>query len=216
MKRYDSLRLAARRWRGEGLALQEICERLSLSKGTVYHWIKDLPLARESRSGRNFLSIRKRPEEHWRLLREEAYRKGSQEFPTLATEPFFRDFVVLYLTEGYRRDRNQVSVCNSNPALIRLAAYWFRRMSMKRWGVWVQVYEDQDLPSLVRFWSELLGVAPDSIRLQKKLNSGNLSGRRWRSVRGVITLRVNDTYFRARLQAWMVTLEREWNLQGVA
>ena len=33
----------------EGLAIQEICARLSLSKGTVYPWIDDIPLQRKKR-----------------------------------------------------------------------------------------------------------------------------------------------------------------------
>ena len=41
--------------------------------------------------------------------------------------PRFRDFVVLYIAEGYKRCRNTVSVGNSDPAVIRQLRQWMRR-----------------------------------------------------------------------------------------
>jgi DNA-binding XRE family transcriptional regulator len=35
-------------------------------------------------------------------------------------------------------------------------------------------------------------------------------GRNWRSRWGVLTIRTSDTYFRARLQAWIDRLNEEW------
>jgi hypothetical protein len=59
----------------------------------------------------------------------EAYEEGRQIFAELALDPTFRDFVILYLTEGYKRNRNNVGVANSDPALIRLAARWINHLT---------------------------------------------------------------------------------------
>ncbi len=60
------------------------------------------------------------------------------------------------------------------------------------------------------FWGALLGVDPSAIRFQRKSNSGGMAGRTWRSKYGVLTVRTADTYFRARLQAWMDGVRAVW------
>ena len=194
----------------DGLALQEICQRLSLSKGTVYHWLKDLPLQRKPRYGHNLRSV----STHFKNLRDAAYACGCEEYKSLATESSFREFLVLYLSEGYRRSRNQVAVGNSNPDLVLLGHYWIKRLRNPERviGYQLQYHVDQNPTQLRRLWSEKLDIQPSQIKLQRKSNSGGLTGRKWRSVFGILTVRVSDTYLRARLQAWMDNLSSEWVL----
>jgi hypothetical protein len=47
------------------------------------------------------------------LRRAAAYLQGRIEFADLMAEPTFRDFVCLYMAEGYKRCRNTVTVCNA-------------------------------------------------------------------------------------------------------
>ena len=65
----------------------------------------------------------------YRLLREAAYAQGAREYDELAVDPTFRDFVCLYVAEGYKRDRNTVSICNSDPAVMQMATRWIRSLS---------------------------------------------------------------------------------------
>jgi hypothetical protein len=51
---------------------------------------------------------------------------------------------------------------------------------------------------------------PDAIRVQRKSNSGQLTGRTWRCGLGVLTVRTCDTRFRARIEAWMDLLRASW------
>ena len=53
-------------------------------------------------------------------------------------------------------------------------------------------------------------VPREKVRFQRKSNSGNLNGRKWRSRYGVLTAAIHDTYFRARLQAWIDLLKICW------
>jgi hypothetical protein len=55
-----------------------------------------------------------------------------------------------------------------------------------------------------------LDVDPAVIRMQRKSNSNQLAKRTWRSRYGVLQVCVDDTLFRARLQAWMDQLRSEW------
>jgi hypothetical protein len=45
----------------------------------------------------------------YREAREAAYAAGRAEFTYLAAEATFRDFVCLYIAEGYKRGRNSPS-----------------------------------------------------------------------------------------------------------
>ena len=126
----------------------------------------------------------------YRRLREQAYAEGRRTFAALAEDPLFRDFVTLYIAEGYKRSRNRVSLCNSDPATMRLADGWLGRLSDRPRFYWLQHHADQDLDELRTFWGVALGIDPAVVRFQRKSNSAQLAHRRWRSRYGVLTVGV--------------------------
>jgi hypothetical protein len=87
---------------------------------------------------------------------------------------------------------------------------WIGRLSSATPAYRVQYHADQDLDELKRFWGELLHIDPERVAMQRKSNSGQLAGRTWRSLHGVLTVHVGDTLLRARLQAWMDRLRDSW------
>jgi hypothetical protein len=197
------------------LTLLEIAERLALPKTTIFYWIRDLPgpeIKYRDSPGRRRARDKaaRRNSAKYKAIRDAAYREGWDEYPRLAREPTFIDFVCMYVGEGYKRDRNRVSLGNSDPRVIRLADYWIRRFSRNPVTYMFQYHADQDPEYLVRFWSFGLGVEPTLIRPQRKSNSGKLSGRTWRCKHGVLTVCANDTLLRARLQAWMDRRQDGW------
>ena len=193
------------------LSIDEIAERLALPRSTIFYWVRDLPIERSTRP-RTLAQLNGSiaMQAKYRRLRETAYAEGRASFDELAVDPSFRDFVCLYLAEGYKRSRNVVSVCNSDPTVVVLCNRWLRRLSTKPPGYAVQYHADQDLEELSRFWGEQLGIRPDQIRLQRKSNSNQLAGRSWRSVHGVLTVSVGDTLLRAKLEGWMDRLRESW------
>ena len=142
----------------------------------------------------------------YRKLRDLAYEAGLNEFDALAQRASFRDFICMYIGEGSKRDRNQVAICNSDPAVVRLGYAWVTELTSKPISFGLQFHADQDPEVLAEFWSQLLGVDSELIKTQRKSNSNQLKTRTWRSKYGVLTVRVCDTYLRARLEAWMERL----------
>jgi hypothetical protein len=194
--------------------IDELAERLALSRSTIAYWVTDLPIPGSGSGGgwpesAHRAAGRAIKRKH-RVLREAAYQEGADSFDELSADPSFRDFVCLYIAEGYKRNRNCVSIGNSDEAVLRLAASWIRRLSDKPRDFAIQFHADQDLEQLLAFWSQELDICPGSIRLQRKSNSAQMKGREWRSRNGVLSVRVNDTYLRARLQAWMDRIRSEW------
>lgn len=203
------LRAKARELRiNKHLSLDEIADRLALPKTTVYYWIVDLPLGRERRESPQ--NGTRAMQAKYRRIREAAYEQGRAEFDELRGLPTFRDFVVLYIAEGYKRSRNTVSLCNSDPAIVALAANWLRRLSDRVPTVSVQYHVDQDTKALASFWGDRLGVDPGDVRFHPKTNSSELRTRTWRCAHGVAAVAVHDTRFRARLQAWIDQMRDAW------
>ena len=206
----NHLRDKARSLRLQGYTLPDIMERLSLPKTTIYGWIADMP--RPARNPRTLAQSNgtKACIEKYTKLRDIAYQKGVEEAPALFKDSSFRDFVTIYLCEGFRRDRNRVSFANSNPIIVQLCHRWFIHLATKPLNYMVQVHVDHDIDEIATFWGNLLHIDGSRIRLQRKSNSNQLSKRQFRSVHGVLSIELNDTYIRARLQAWMDILQDEW------
>ncbi len=146
----------------------------------------------------------------YRLLREAAYREGAESYVELCRDPTFRDFVCLYIAEGYKRSRHTVSICNSDPSVMLLADRWLRRFAVRPLDYVVTYHPDQEEARLVAFWGGFLEIAPERIRCQRKTNSGRLSGRVWRCRHGVMAIASHDTYLRSRVAAWVDLIKQEW------
>ncbi len=192
------------------MTLEEIMERLALPKTTVYYWIKDIPIPRtekQSEAQRNGTAAMKAK---YAALREDAYQQGLAEAPELLQNPLFRDFVVLYMAEGYKRNRNQIAFVNSDSAIVKLGHYWIRHFSQRKLLYTLQYHADHNVEELQLYWASLLDISPHIIKPVRKSNSNQLSGRQFRSVYGLLTVGVSDTYFRSRLEAWMDIVKSEW------
>jgi hypothetical protein len=204
----------ARQLRSEKkLTIDELAERLALPRTTIYHWVRDLPIPRRPATGWPDAARRKgnrAMQEKYRALREAAYDEALHFYSHLIEIASFRDFLVLFITEGHRRSRHSVSIANSDPAVVGLAVRWMRILSANRLKYSIQHHADQRLDDLRSFWAECLAIDGAEIRLLRKSNSGKLGGRVWRSPHGVLTVTTDDTYFREAMRAWTDCLRDSW------
>jgi hypothetical protein len=210
VNKYIHLKIKARKLRTEGWSLDDICNNFKLSKGTVFYWIKDLPLTRPAK--KCTIAAVKAIKEKFKKLRDSAYEEGLNNIQELLKDNKFRDFIIIYLTEGYRRCRNSVSVSNSNPNIIKLSYYFIKKFARNKIDLQLQIHVDQNELNVKQYWANLLSVPVDIIAVSRKSNSGQLVGRKWRSQYGVLNIRVNDTYLRSKIQAWMDFIQNEWNI----
>jgi hypothetical protein len=88
-------------------------------------------------------------------LRQEAYEQGAASFTAMQEEEGFLEFVTLFIAEGCKRNRNVVSVANSDPSVIAIADRWLRRLSRNKLTYYVQYHADQDLSALTCFRARL-------------------------------------------------------------
>jgi hypothetical protein len=142
-------------------------------------------------------------------LREKSYQQGQAESPELLKDMTFRDFVVLYIAEGPKRKRNSVEFVNSDLCMVKLANRWICEFARNKIEYRLQCHIDHDEGELKQYWGTGLNIEPEMIKVMPKSNSGQLSGRQFRSQYGLLMVRVGDTYLRARLQAWAGSLKRK-------
>lgn len=212
MNKYDHLRDKARQLRRQGATLTEICKHLALGKSTVYGWIKGLPIARTSRQSEQLRRATLAARRKYRNQREQWYREAYSAAGKILANLRIRDFVVLYLAEGYKRNRNRVSICNSNAGIVQLACACINELSTNpRHRYLLQCHVDNDEEWLKEYWAKLLQIQPTAIKIFRKSNSGQMSRRQWRSEYGVFTIEVSDTRLRCKIQAWMDFLQQEWS-----
>lgn len=211
------VRRKARELRSRGLTIDEIAARLAVSRTTAYYWTCGVSIPRTRRQTRAQQRASRATQARYAEQRTRSYDRGLREFPLLAANGTFRDFVCMYIGEGYKRSRNRVALGNSDPRVVRLADHWMRRLATNPLTYSLQFHADQDLICLRRYWALELAVSPDVIRMQRKSNSGQLEGRTWRSKHGVVTVTANDTDLRARMQAWMDCVQGQWldSIHGV-
>jgi len=194
-----------------GMTLDDITLRLALPRTTIYYWLRDLPL--EGRTAKQS-AARQRASDANRdqaaRKRELTYNQAWEAAPQLMENPLFRDFIVLYMAEGYRRNRNSVCLANSNPHIIVLSNTFIRRFATNRVYYSLQYHVDHEPEELVAYWSTLLDANPASFVLSRKSNSGQLAKRQWRSEYGVLSVKCDDTSLRSKIQAWMDFVTQSW------
>ncbi len=200
------------------LTLAEIARQLGIPKSTLYYWVRDLPVATNSPSRpttqiqrTNQRAATAAMQTKYAAKRQEAYTAAYEEAGRLLADVGIRDFVVLYLAEGFRKSRNTVSFSNSNPRMIAFAHSCMRRLATNQhFRYSFQYHADQDPEQLKRFWADCLQIDPDQIHPTRKTNSGQLRGRRFACEYGVFMIQVGDTILRARLQALMDVVQEQW------
>ena len=176
----------------------------------MYYWVKNMPLARppgkpKPRSEKQEANRRAATlamQAKYAALRQSAYDEMYAKAHEMLRDSTIRDFVVLYLAEGHRRDRNTVALGNSNPNIVRFAHDSMRRLATNpHFEYRFQFHADQDPEELKRYWAKVLDVEPGVITAVPKTNSGHSKHRQFNCEYGVLEIRVGDTWFRAQFQA---------------
>jgi hypothetical protein len=158
-----------------------------------------------------------------------AYEEALETFEELASQPTFRDFVCIYLVQGEQRDRTRVALTNSDPAVMRLVSRWLRRLTDKAPFLSLQYRSGQSLRELRDFWGDAVGAEPRAIRAARRKSAspgesedgkagqgaskGLGVGRTYAGVsspHGLLTVAVEDSLLRARMQGWMHRARESW------
>ncbi len=149
----------ARRLRAESRTLQEIADKLGVSKSSVSLWVSDVPF---TPSKRRYGAQRRPHPFHAAKLRqiEELDIDGRERIGVLGEDAFLVAGVALYAGEG-SKTAGAVTFANTDPKMIGFFCAWLRRFFMpdeSRLRVRVYLHEGLDIDAAHAYWSEVTGI----------------------------------------------------------
>ncbi|MGW6418157.1 hypothetical protein [Streptomyces sp. NPDC055055] len=168
----DDLRARARELRLQGMTYDRIQLELGCSKSSISLWVRDLPKPDRSRTRAEASEIARRGWEPTLRRREEERRRtksaAAGRVGALSERELFLLGVGLYWAEGtkdkpYAR-RERVTFVNSDPGMILVFTAWLDLIGVepghRRYHV--MIHETADASDALRYWGDLVGVAPSA------------------------------------------------------
>jgi hypothetical protein len=213
MKRYEHLRDKAVQLRKAGKSLNDISSALSLSKTTVFYWIKDMkdkPIPNPEKNAASIAKAVRASALKYKKLRDDVYESAFSSAEDDLKNPCLRDFVCLYMGEGSKCSRNSVEFINSDPDLVRIAYKHMKSMTRRKMLYTLHVYPDHVVEDETRFWATLLGISPNEIKTRPKPGSNKLNRRNTRLRHGILKVITCDTYLKSRIDAYTDFIKKQW------
>jgi len=178
----------------KGLSAKQIAGHLGESEAKVVYWLKKYQIPKRS-------------------LSEAIYRRVNQEGDpfdpktelTSEEEQLKVAGLMLWVTEGSVKDKDEVYTSNSNPALIKLFVEFLLRVCrVKKHKLKIRVlyYPNMDLSvdEVREFWARQTGLLQDQININIYQAVHNF---RAKSKYGTATIGVNNIKLRALLVDWL-------------
>ena len=122
--------------RRQGQGINDIAEKLIVSKSTVSYWCKDIELTKvqisklrekQKISGiKALLATFEKKRQQRILLVRNLMQQGKKEVGSITRRELFLLGLALYWGEGYKRGNEEVGFTNSDSKIIRLIIKWFK------------------------------------------------------------------------------------------
>ncbi len=202
----------ARELRRQGFSYNEILEHVSVSKGTLSLWLRDIALTDEQVArfldkrcgGREkfILAMRQRRDNRW----AEYQREAEEEYKLLSQDPSFMFGLALYVGEGSKTQQNELCITNCDPRVIQKGLQFFRQigvpMDALRCGL--HVHPGLSKKGAEQFWQEVTGLPPEQFHTTRDAISRASNGTKGHvQLYGTCQLRACSTRLRQKLQKWM-------------
>ena len=202
----------ARELRCRGFSYNQILEQVSVSKGTLSLWLRDINLTdeqiqslecRQTAGREKFIrNARVRRDTRW----AEYHQEAQEEFAALSQDPAFMFGLALYVGEGSKTSGNQLCLTNCDPRVIRKGLQFFETIGVTPHSlrVAIQVHPGLSKETAEDFWRNVTGLQPEQFHATRDVISrasnctkGNLQ------IYGTCQIRANSTKLRQKVSCWM-------------
>lgn len=194
--------------RHQGKSVPEIAKLLGRGKSTIFFWVRKKEYSKLTRTE----ALRQGREKavkalvrKWQSIRDESYCKGYSEAPIVLQDPTIRDFIVMYLAEGYKKSRSAIDFTNTDASIIKLFVANIKRFTPRdpRYVlIGHKVTED-----MINFWAKQLGIPSVNISVVEK--GGNVNPKRANN--GTFKVVVNDTKALFEIKGLYDYLREKWS-----
>jgi len=208
-KKEESVRL-----RKKGLSINEIAEKVEVSKSSVSLWVRDIVLTKSQRKrislrGRSIDSIEKRRAS--RLLSEKNKRnlisiEAKKDISSLDRRDLKLIGICLYWGEGGKSRRGSVRLSNSDPSIIKIMMRFFREVCEvpeKKFRGHIHTHYGVNVSKAINYWSNISGIPKKHFykTYVKKFNGKIIEGHVL--FYGTFDIYVNDTRLFTKIMAWI-------------
>lgn len=178
----------AMKMRNSGMTISDIAKELSVSKGSVSLWCRDVILTKNQkenihnamvRAGHKGRMIGAQMNKDKRLKRESYWQeRGIKLYKNISKSQLMMLGLGLYWGEGFKAAITSTGFANSDPGMIVIIAKWFRecmdvdsqRFILRLYVNQAHVQREQEL---LRFWSDLLELPLSQFRKTVVVNVQN-------------------------------------------
>lgn len=187
--------------RNRGYSLNEISQKLIISKGTASLWLRELDLNEEAKKRikqksiqgfRNSLKSKKKNRE---LLHKDIFNKNIFVLNSILHSKNLNKLLcsILYWCEG-NKDQGSVRFTNSDPAMIKIFITLFRksfRLDEARFRACIHIHEYHNDNVQKKYWSKITNIPIK--QFSKSYKKSNTGPRSRKNYQGCISVRYNDT-----------------------
>ncbi len=204
-----------------GKSYKEIRDMLRVPKSTLSDWFAShewsqgiktqLQARNRAESKVRFEDLSRIRGSHLARMYEEGREEAVLEFHALKHNPLFIAAVTAYWGEGDKLSRDNVRICNTDPAMIKLFLHFLIYLidiDKQRIAASLLLYPDLEEAICKEFWNEAAGLSEHSIRyIKTQVIEGRHKTRRLSY--GVCNLNVSSAYFKKKMLVWMELLPKE-------
>lgn len=150
-----------------GKSYSQIKQEVGVSKSTLSYWLQDYPLRPERlRELRDLNQVRIENYRETRRRKREAflkiiYEQEKKKILPLARREMFIGGLFLYLGEGGKTKPFELSLSNTDPAIIKMFIYWLTivlQIPRNKLKIKLHLYKDMIIDKETKFWSKELGI----------------------------------------------------------
>lgn len=203
--------------RKQGRTYGEILKEISVSKGSLGYWLRDIKLTPEQIERIQYKNqlIKKKFIEYNELKRKKAEERrnnikeaAKKEINKISQRELKLLGIALYWAEGSKCSRaGTVVFSNSDPFMIELMMLWFRKICCVpelKFRASFQAYNSQNIAEIREYWSKVTGIPLCQFIAPSLRTSKTSKGKRGNILPyGTLRIQIADSAFLAKILGWI-------------
>ena len=203
--------------RKEGRTYREILQEVSVSKGSLSFWLKDIHLTDEQISRiqyknekirEKFLQFNKDRKAETNNNNKAVFNNAFKEVGIISARELKLTGIALYWAEGYKKDGwRTVSFTNSDEGMIKVMMKWFREICevyRDRFRIRVQCHGFTKVKECEQYWSKVTGVPLRQFtKSYIKISSSSKRKMGEGCPYGICHIRISDADLLVKIKGWI-------------
>ncbi len=216
----SKLRQKSIEMRREGYSVKEIADTLSVAKGSVSTWVKDVTLTLQQKLRLKNKThspdvIEKRRQSR---LKNEFNKKtlaiaeASKEIRKIDKDMLKMIGIALYWGEGGKTMTGMARISNSDPAIIKIGLRFFREIcnvEENRFFVHIHIHSVEAVQRAEKYWSNITGIPISQFYKTYTIKSKGSKNLRQTLQYGTIDVGVCDTKLLLKILGWIEGLKKQ-------